>query len=43
MYWDANNLYGWTMIQRLPYSKFKWLSGKEINSFNLDSISKKAQ
>ena len=19
MYWDANNLYGWTMIQDLPY------------------------
>ena len=21
---DANNLYGWTIIQYLPYSEFKW-------------------
>ena len=24
MYWDANNLYGWTMIQDLPYNGFKF-------------------
>ena len=29
MYWDANNLYGWAMIQDLPYEGFKFLS-KEI-------------
>ena len=23
-YLDANNLYGWTMIQRLPAHKFEW-------------------
>ena len=39
MYWDANNLYGLAMIQDLPYSGFKFLSQKEINSFDLDSIS----
>ena len=38
MYWDANNLYGWAMIQSLPASDFKFLSEKEINRFNLDSI-----
>ena len=27
-YLDANNLYGWAMIQYLPYGKFKWLSKK---------------
>ena len=37
MYWDANNLYGWVMIQ--PVSDFKILSEKEINRFDLDSIS----
>ena len=36
MYWDANNLYGWTMIQYLLYSGFKWLSNKEINKFHLN-------
>ena len=38
MYWDANNLYGWAMIQDLPYGGFKFLSEEEIKSFNLDSI-----
>ena len=36
MYWDANNLYGWAMIQDLPHSGFKWLSNKEINDFDLN-------
>ena len=38
MYWDANNLYGWAMIQDLPYAGFKFLNDKEINDFDLDSI-----
>ena len=38
MYWDANNLYGWTMIQDLPCCGFKFLSQKEIKSFNLDCM-----
>ena len=38
MYWDANNLYGWAMIQPSPNSDFKFSSEKEINRFNLDFI-----
>ena len=33
MYWDANDLYGWAMIQDCG---FKWLSNKEINEFDLN-------
>ena len=38
-YLDANNLYGWTMSQYLPYSGFKWLNRKEISDFCLNSVS----
>ena len=24
-YWDANNLYGWAMYQKLPINKFEWI------------------
>ena len=30
MYWDLNNLYGWAMIQHLPYCGFKFLSQKKL-------------
>ena len=43
MYWDANNLYGWAMIQSLPVSDFKFLSEKEINRFDLDSIDENSE
>ena len=36
MYWDVNKLYGWVMIQDLPYSGFKFLLQKEINEFDLN-------
>ena len=39
MYWDANNLYGWATNQPLPYCGFKFLDKKEINEFDLNSIS----
>ena len=24
-YWDANNLYGWAMLQKLPVNNFEWI------------------
>ena len=24
-YWDANNLYGWAMSQKLPVNDLKWI------------------
>ena len=39
MYCDANNLYGWTMNQLLPYCDFKFLTKKEISEFCLNFIS----
>ena len=38
VYLEENNLYGWTMIQYLPYGGFKWLSKEEIDKFDLNSI-----
>ena len=28
MYLDANNLYGWAMVQPLPYGGFRWVESK---------------
>ena len=28
LYLDANNLYGWAMKQKLPYSDFKYITEK---------------
>ena len=39
MYCDANNLCGLGMSQPLPYGGFDRLNKKEINEFDLDSIS----
>ena len=36
MYWDANNLYGWAMIQHLPYCGFKFLTREEFDNFDLN-------
>ena len=32
MCFDVNNLYGWTMSQKLPVNKFKWV--KDLSRFN---------
>ena len=43
MYWDADNLYGWAMIQDLPYEGFRFLSEEEIKTFVLGSISENSK
>ena len=35
-----NNLYGWAMIEYLPYEGFEWL--KNVDEFNVMSISEKS-
>ena len=39
IYWDMNNLYGFAMIQPMPWCDFDFLTKKEINKFCLDSVS----
>ena len=31
MYLDTNNLYGWTMSQKLPVNSFKWKKILEVD------------
>ena len=38
LYFDANNLYGWAMSQKLPTGEFKWLTDKEINNLYNNQI-----
>ena len=38
MYFDANNLYGWAMMQYLPYGGFKWMNKEEIDDFHFTSV-----
>ena len=37
-YWDANDLYGWAMSQKLPVNKFEWI--EDISQINEDFIKK---
>ena len=36
IYWNSNNLYGWTMSQKLPVKTFKWV--KDVSKFNKSLI-----
>ncbi|MGI9555413.1 MAG: endonuclease domain-containing protein [Cyanophyceae cyanobacterium] len=38
LYLDANNLYGWSMLQKLPQSDFRWMSDEEISNFSVSKI-----
>ena len=40
-YQDANNLYGWAMIQKLPTSNFKWINPEIVKLENYDENSDK--
>ena len=37
-YLDANNLYGWSMSQFMPWGEFKWLTDEQISQFCLNDI-----
>ena len=41
MYLDANNLYGWAMIQYLPTGGFEWLTEKEVDLSKYNDESEK--
>ena len=37
-YWDINNLYGWTLSEKLPVNNFEWI--KDTSQFNENFIKK---
>jgi hypothetical protein len=43
LYIDANNLYGWAMMQCLPTGNFQWLTEYEINNLKFNDIKSDAK
>lgn len=35
IYIDANNLYGWSQVQKLPVGEFRWLTKEETEQFDV--------
>ena len=42
-YLDANNLYGWAMVQNLPTHRFKWKNREDFTPEKIDKLFKKAK
>ena len=40
-YLDANNLYGWAMVQNLPTYGFKWKKGEDFTPEKIEELVKK--
>src|SRR2546426_4978768 len=40
-YFDANNLYGWAMVQSMPYGRFKWIEPEDFKLENVTNSSEK--
>ena len=42
-YWDVNNLYGWTMPQKLPVNNFNWVEdASEFDESFIESYNKES-
>ena len=37
-YLDANNLYGWAMVQKLPTHRFLWREAEEVTPEKIDEV-----
>ena len=42
-YLDANNLYGWAVVQNLPIHRFKWKKTEDSTPEKIDELVKKDQ